>query len=231
MNSRKQEAQEGASTVGRVDTAAQADKPDEAAQVETVAQADKAATADPVAKADDMGTEGDTDGGTEEGTRPQPSAHRLMSPLNLAFVGDGVYSLLVREYLASKGNMPVARLHQRAVAMVCATAQSQAIEALLPLLTPEEERIYKRGRNAHSASVPRRADPVQYRRATGLEALFGYLYLSGEEARLRELFATAVAACNPLLGPQPGQAEPGFTPGEIPRKCDGNRKTVPQNTG
>lgn len=131
--------------------------------------------------------------------KEQAAVHRMMSPLNLAFVGDGVYSLLVREYLATKGNIPVGRLHQRAVAMVCAPAQSQAIEALLPLLTPEEERIYKRGRNARSSSVPRHADPVQYRRATGLEALFGYLYLSGEEGRLRELFAAAVAACMSLL--------------------------------
>ena len=72
--------------------------------------------------------------------------------------------------------------------MVCARAQSDAVELLLPLLTQEEEAVYRRGRNAHSASMPKHADPAQYRRATGLEALFGYLYLSGQEARMRELF-------------------------------------------
>ena len=113
---------------------------------------------------------------------------RLMSPLNLAFVGDGVYGLLVREYLTAGGSMPVNRLHQRAVEMVCARAQSDAVELLLPLLTQEEEAVYRRGRNAHSVSMPKHADPAQYRRATGLEALFGYLYLSGQEARMRELF-------------------------------------------
>ncbi len=113
----------------------------------------------------------------------------MMSPLNLAFVGDGVYGLLVREHLTAAGNMPVNRLHRSAVELVCASAQSDAIELLLPLLTEEEEAVYKRGRNAHSASVPRHADPAQYRRATGLEALFGYLYLMGQEQRLRELFA------------------------------------------
>ncbi len=118
---------------------------------------------------------------------------RMMSPLNLAFVGDGVYGLLVREHLTAAGNMPVGRLHQRAVAMVCAKAQSDAVELLLPLLTAEEEAVYKRGRNAHSASIPKHADPAQYRRATGLEALFGFLYLSGREERIRELFAVVTA--------------------------------------
>ena len=114
---------------------------------------------------------------------------RMMSPLNLAFVGDGVYGLLVREHLTAAGNMPVNRLHRLAVELVCASAQSDAVELLLPMLSEEEEAVYKRGRNAHSASMPRHADPAQYRRATGLEALFGYLYLMEQEDRLRELFS------------------------------------------
>ena len=132
---------------------------------------------------------------------------RLMSPLNLAFVGDGVYGLLVREYLTAEGNMPVNRLHQRAVAMVCAAAQSDAVEVLLPLLSEEEEAVYKRGRNAHSATVPKRANPAQYRRATGLEALFGYLYLSGQEERLRSLFDVVVKATQEQEGRQAPQTQ------------------------
>lgn len=117
----------------------------------------------------------------------------LLSPLNLAYVGDGVYELLVRRSLAALGSMPMGKLHRRGVAMVCAEAQSQAVERLAPLLTEEEEGYYKRGRNASSAGVPRHADPAQYRRATGVETLFGWLYLTGQLERIEELFAAVVA--------------------------------------
>lgn len=119
---------------------------------------------------------------------------QLLSPLNLAFVGDGVYELLVRQRLAAKGSMPMGRLHRMTVALVCAEAQSRAVEAMLPLLTEEEESFFKRGRNASSAGVPRHADPAQYRRATGVEALFGWLYLSGRNERIEELFEAIMAA-------------------------------------
>ena len=114
---------------------------------------------------------------------------RQLSPLTLAFLGDAVFELHVRERLAEKGSAPVGALHRRAVNVVCAKAQSVAAELLLPLLTEEELTIYKRGRNSHS-SVPKTADPSEYRSATGLEALFGYLHLCGDRQREAELFET-----------------------------------------
>lgn len=110
-----------------------------------------------------------------------------LSPLALAFVGDGVYSLLVRERLLSQANRPVGDLHRLAVQHVRAEAQSAALGRLLPVLTPEEEAVYKRGRNAHTAR-----SGADYHRATGVEALFGYLYLSGQIDRVQELFSLCV---------------------------------------
>ncbi len=110
-----------------------------------------------------------------------------LSPLALAFVGDGVYSLLVRERLLTIANRPVGELHRLAVDAVRAEAQSEAMERLLPHLTEEEEAAYKRGRNAHTSR-----NSAEYHRATGLEALFGYLYLDGRLERVQELFAIAM---------------------------------------
>lgn len=124
---------------------------------------------------------------------PNADNPKLLSSLNLAFVGDGVYELLVRQHLARLGSMPMGRLHRMAVAMVCAEAQSAAAQLLLPLLTPEEEAVYRRGRNSSSAGVPRHSDPAHYRRATGVEALFGWLYLAEKTQRINELFAIIVA--------------------------------------
>lgn len=113
-----------------------------------------------------------------------------MSPLTLAFLGDGVYELFVREYLVSKGSCPVKKLHSRAVELVRCEAQSEALsESLWPLLTEEEQAVALRGRNAHVGHVPKNAEVGDYHAATALEALFGYLYLKGETDRLRELFA------------------------------------------
>ena len=110
-----------------------------------------------------------------------------LSPLALAFVGDGVYSLMVRERLLTQANRPVGDLHTLAVKSVCAEAQSRAVERLIPHLTEEEDAAYKRGRNAHTSR-----NSAEYHRATGLEALFGYLYLSDRIDRVRELFALCV---------------------------------------
>lgn len=111
-----------------------------------------------------------------------------MSAQTLAFVGDAVYSLMVREYLAKK--FPERKnLHNMSVADVNCHAQSIAAELLIPVLTEKELAVYKRGRNMNSVSSPKRADVVDYRRATGVEALFGWLYLSGNEKRIKELFA------------------------------------------
>lgn len=119
---------------------------------------------------------------------------KQLSPLALAFVGDGVYELLVREYVMAQGNASAHTLHMKAVQFVKAAAQSEAVEAVLPLLTEEELAIYKRGRNAHSATIPKNANPAQYRKATGLEALFGYLHLENRTERVRELFQSVVSA-------------------------------------
>lgn len=110
-----------------------------------------------------------------------------LSPLALAFVGDGVYSLMVRERLLSQANRPVNDLHRLAVAEVRAEAQAAAIKRILPVLTEQEEAVFKRGRNAHTAR-----SGADYHNATGLEALFGWLYLSDRLDRVRELFALCV---------------------------------------
>lgn len=115
-----------------------------------------------------------------------------MSPLTLAFLGDGVYELFVREYLVDKGSRPVKKLHSRAVELVRCEAQSKALtENLWEMLTEEERAVTLRGRNAHVGHVPKNAQVADYHGATALETLFGYLYLKGETERLRELF-TAV---------------------------------------
>ncbi len=112
-----------------------------------------------------------------------------MSPLTLAFLGDGVYELFVREYLVSKGSCPVKKLHSRAVELVRCEAQNKALhERLWDRLTEEEQAVALRGRNAHVGHVPKNAETADYHGATGLETLFGYLYLKGELVRLRELF-------------------------------------------
>ena len=118
---------------------------------------------------------------------PQDIDLHTLSPLALAFVGDGVYSLMVRERLLSQANRPAGDLHKLAVKAVRAEAQSAAMDRLLPLLTEEEEAVFKRGRNAHTAR-----SGADYHRATGLESLFGYLYLAGRIDRVRELFALCV---------------------------------------
>lgn len=111
-----------------------------------------------------------------------------LSPLPLAFVGDGVYELLVREYLAAQGNCPVRKLNSRKVELVRCQAQARALEHLWPQLSQEEQEVALRGRNAHVGHVPKNAQVADYHGATALEALFGYLYLKGELPRLRELF-------------------------------------------
>lgn len=110
------------------------------------------------------------------------------SPLTLAFLGDSVYDTLVREYLLYKANMPVSKLHSMKVKLVCAEFQSQAFETLTEKLTERELSVLKRGRNATGNTVPKHADTVQYRRATAIEALFGYLKLTGQNERIEELF-------------------------------------------
>ena len=113
---------------------------------------------------------------------------KTLSPLNLAFVGDTVFDLFVRERLVCRANRPVNKLHKEATTMVKASAQAEAVQKIMPVLTEEEISVFKRGRNAHTNHKAKNASEGDYHYATGLEPLFGYLYLSGEKERLRELF-------------------------------------------
>ena len=115
-----------------------------------------------------------------------------ISILGLAHVGDGVYELLVRSMLCQSGHTALLDLHKSTVNMVKATAQAAAAEKLLEVLDGDELAIYKRGRNAHVHSVPKNADIGQYHAATGLEALFGWLYLQGKLERINRLFAVVM---------------------------------------
>lgn len=110
------------------------------------------------------------------------------SPLTLAFLGDAVYERLVRERLVITANMSVKKLHKEAVEKVRAAYQSKAVDVILPVLTEDEADIMKRGRNATSNTVPKSSNPIEYRRATSLETLFGYLELLEEYDRIKELF-------------------------------------------
>ena len=110
------------------------------------------------------------------------------SPLTLAFLGDSVYDTMIREYLLLKANMPVAKLHSAKIKLVCAEFQSKAYDIICEKLSERELTVLKRGRNATGNTVPKHADAAEYRRATALECLFGYLYITGENDRLSELF-------------------------------------------
>lgn len=112
-----------------------------------------------------------------------------ISMLGLAHIGDAVYELLTRTMLCSDGSKRATELHKRTVAIVNAPAQAAAAERMLPSLDDSELYIYKRGRNAKVNSVPQKADIAQYHAATGLEALFGWLYLQGKTQRINELYA------------------------------------------
>lgn len=112
-----------------------------------------------------------------------------MSALALAHIGDGVFELLVRTKLCMEGGTTNGRLHRDTVSLVRATAQAEFVGKLLPLLSEEEQSLYRRGRNAHAHGIPKNVTPVQYAKATGLETLFGALYLMGEKKRVQELFA------------------------------------------
>lgn len=113
---------------------------------------------------------------------------KQLSPLNLAFVGDCVYEMLVRESLVCAANRPVNDLHRESVKYVSAKAQTLAFEKIKDILTDEELAQYKRGRNAKTGHSPKSATDAEYHTATGIEALFGYLYLTDQNKRIKELF-------------------------------------------
>lgn len=112
---------------------------------------------------------------------------RTYSPLTLAYIGDSIYDLVIRTMLVKKGNCQPNKLHHRASALVKASAQAEMIERLMPYLTEEEVHIYKRGRNAKSYTMAKNATMLDYRKATGFEALIGYLYLAEDTRRMIEL--------------------------------------------
>ena len=111
-----------------------------------------------------------------------------ISNLGLAHIGDAVFELLCRSYLCARGGKNVGNLHRETVALVKAPAQAKFAEKMLPHLTEEELSYYRRGKNSHVHAVPKGATPAEYAKATGVEALFGALYLAGQTDRLNELF-------------------------------------------
>lgn len=112
---------------------------------------------------------------------------KILSPLTLAFIGDAVFDLLVRRHLVYRYNESIGSLNKKKSDIVCCKSQSKAIDVILGLLTEDELIIYKRGRNAHPKHSPKHSSIVDYSRATGLECLFGYLYLSGSIKRMDEI--------------------------------------------
>ena len=111
-----------------------------------------------------------------------------ISNLGLAHMGDCVYEMLVRAYLCAEGNKTVAQLHKQTISLVKATYQAEFVDKMLPLLNEEEMTHYRRGKNSHVHAVPKSATPAQYAKATGLEAMFGYMFLSCQKERANEIF-------------------------------------------
>ena len=117
---------------------------------------------------------------------------KAYSPLGLAYIGDAVYEIAVRTLVISEGNMSVNKYHKKSSSLVKASAQAGVYDNIKEKLTDEEAAVYKRGRNAKSATAAKNASIVEYRMATGVEALIGYLYLSGRTARALELIKIGV---------------------------------------
>ena len=115
-----------------------------------------------------------------------------ISNLGLAHIGDGVFELLTRSWLCAHQRLTVSRMHKETISMVNAVAQARFVDKLLPMLTEDEKAIYRRGKNSHVHAVPKSCTPAEYAKATGLEALFGGLYLLGRTERINELFATVM---------------------------------------
>ena len=115
-----------------------------------------------------------------------------ISNLGLAHMGDCVFEILCRGWLCAQGGKNVGNLHRDTIRMVNANAQSAFVDKLLPHLTEEELSYYRRGKNAHVHAVPKSCTPADYAKATGLEALFGVLWLSGQTERLNQLFKTVM---------------------------------------
>jgi ribonuclease-3 family protein len=132
-----------------------------------------------------------SDNNADNDMEAQSRASQL-SPVALAFMGDAVFEMLVRSYLINELKTPCSKLHLACVGFVKASSQAKAAKNIQPLLSEEERMILRRGRNANTTHVPKNAIPSDYRYATGLEALFGYLYLCGRQTRINEIFKAIV---------------------------------------
>ena len=117
-----------------------------------------------------------------------PDQLRAISSVGLAHIGDAVFEILARTWLCAHGKATGKGLHQAAIRLVCAESQARRAERILPLLTEEEAAVFRRGRNAQVPTVPNHASRAQYGEATALEALLGWLYLSGQRDRVNQLF-------------------------------------------
>ena len=118
---------------------------------------------------------------------------RTYSPLTLAYIGDAIYDLVIRTIVVERGNKSANNLHKQTVAYVNARVQAKMIDALESELSEEESAVYHRGRNAKSYTAAKNASIIEYRKATGFEALCGYLYLSGQQERMLYLIREAIA--------------------------------------
>ena len=121
-----------------------------------------------------------------------PNQVKEITNLGLAHVGDGIYELLCRSYLVSRGGKTVLKLHKDTVELVKAPTQAKFADKIKPMLTEEEMDYFRRGKNAHTHAAPKSATPQEYAKATGFETLFGALYLLGRKERLMELFAACM---------------------------------------
>ncbi|MCC6093894.1 MAG: hypothetical protein LIV24_02545 [Eubacterium sp.] len=150
---------------------------------------------------------------------------RQFSPLTLAYIGDGIYELMIRTLLVRQSDAPVNKLHRRASSLVKAETQSEMIGYLQEngLLTDEEERVFHRGRNSKALTRAKNASIQEYRRATGFEAVCGYLYLKGDVKRLVELVGRALNAHEQRLASRPHSMQD--TDGD-PENHTGNRSDV-----
>ena len=125
------------------------------------------------------------------GEKYTPEQARGLNPLVLAYIGDSVYDLFIRTHIARRGK--AGRLHQLSAGVVCARSQAQAAKKLAQSFTPEETEVFLRGRNAKTATVPKNMETADYHMATGLEAVVGYLYLTGQDARMRGMMDTVIS--------------------------------------
>lgn len=124
---------------------------------------------------------------------------RTYSPLTLAYIGDGIYDLIIRSIVVARGNTKANELHYKTSHIVKAKTQAEMAEKLLPFLTEEEADVYRRGRNAKSTTMAKNATMLDYRKATGFEAMMGYLYLQDEFERIVELVKTGAKEMNLII--------------------------------